>query len=398
MNQTQLQVVRSPHHFIFLFAGAGTGKTTVLMARIQYLLNQGISPSKILALTFTRKSAQDMRSRFKEDTIHFQTFHAWCYAILDTQHALVDENIPFSTTELTSFSVYKNNLKKGLPPFNYYKYEKYLANYHQIDYDDLLLLTLKQTTLPSYDVILIDEFQDTNLLQFELLKRLVNQSMYVFAVGDPDQSIYKFRGANQHIIERFIAYFNAKTYLLHQNYRSDQMIILLANHLIAHDRSRIPKILHSTKKEKGLITVHTFTNDQDEAHHITSHIKKSTYHRSEIAILCRTHQRMYQMKQTCHEFGLINGIYPNIHILTIHEAKGLEFDVVYIIGLEQNVIPGIRFNQTHLEEERRLLYVAITRARHALHLSYIVSKHHKPSQFLHEIKTFQPTKNGQKMV
>jgi DNA helicase II / ATP-dependent DNA helicase PcrA len=392
MNEAQLQAVRSPHRFIFLFAGAGTGKTTVLLSRIEYLIQQGIDARRILAVTFTRKSAQDMKLRFQQGDVTFQTFHAWCYSVVNTHLTLVGDNIPFSNAELNAFSVYKNHFKKGIPPFKYHRYERFLARHQQLDYDDLLLLTVKQKSVPKYDAVFVDEFQDTNLLQFELLKRLVSKNTYVFAVGDPDQSIYTFRGANQTIIDQYIRHFHAKTYLLHQNYRSDQLIIQLANHVIHHDRSRYPKSLKSVQHQTGSVTVHAFKSVQEEANTVIQSIKKSRYQRKEIAIICRTHQRMYHMIQRCHEKGLINGMYPDIHMLTIHEAKGLEFDVVFFIGLEQNIIPGIRFNHEKLLEERRLLYVAITRARHELHMSYIKSKFKKASQFLHEIKTFQQTK------
>jgi DNA helicase-2/ATP-dependent DNA helicase PcrA len=398
MNEAQLQAVRSPHRFIFLFAGAGTGKTTVLLARIDHYIKQGIQPENILAMTFTRKSAHDMQSRFQHHAVTFQTFHAWSYPLIQQEVTLVDETLPFSRSELTAFSKYKNQLKKGIPPFRFHQYEAYLKKHQKIDYDDLLLQVYQKKHLPRYEAILIDEFQDTNVLQFELLKRLVSKQTYVFAVGDPDQTIYRFRGAHPNIIWKYIDYFHAKTCVLSMNYRSDRAIIKLANHLIQHDRSRVQKVLKSSQSSQGEIYITSFQSTISEARAIIRIIQASRYPRHEIAILCRTHRRMYEIKRLSHELGIIHGMYPDVHILTIHEAKGLEFDEVFMIGMEQSVIPGKKLNQEKILEERRLLYVAITRARHRLHLSYLRSKTMKPSQFLHEIKTFKHTLDDEKMV
>ncbi len=388
LNEKQRKAVRTDARFLFLLAGAGTGKTHVITERIRSLIEHGADPSRILAITFTRKATLEMRERTDNPDVHIHTFHQFAYGYLSNkERRLYDETkSPFSKEQLLSFSIYKNGLFRGLRPRGFKAYQRDLQQHHLMDYDDLLLefdrlLKEKRVTL-DLDYIFIDEFQDTNDLQYAVLKKMIGKDTAVFAVGDPDQSIYRFRGASENIILRFVQDYRAKQETLDLNYRSDQAIIEHANRLIAHNRRSFKKTLASESSKEGTVLSFCYHDPEEEAQALTNRIRfliRQGVQAEEIAVLYRTHGRSYELQFELLKEDLMfqeheetDHMYKEgVQLLTIHRAKGLEFDVVFIIGLEADFFPNNRENRlSEEEEERRLMFVAMTRARQALYLSW----------------------------
>jgi DNA helicase-2/ATP-dependent DNA helicase PcrA len=382
LNDKQQQAVLAEDRFIFLYAGAGTGKTTVMIARIKRLIDDGIDPSKILGLTFTNKAAHHMKLKLGNEDVVLKTFHAWAHTFV--QKNFVQQDIPFSKDFLKRISQYKNKHLTHRLPWYFSKYQQFLQKNQVIDYDDVLIKAIHEKGFNQrYSHILIDEFQDTNLIQLQLLKQLIQTDTHVFAVGDPDQSIYRFRGAIPNVVDVFIKRLHAKTYTLDINYRSDQNIILKANQVINKNKERYKKVLIPYSQQKGSISIKHYENIFHEALSTISIIEKHAL--KSVLITARTHERLFDIKRLIFEKDYYFSS-DHVMILTIHQAKGLEFDHVFIIGMEEGVLPlGKYLSKEAIEEERRLFFVAVTRARHNLFFSHIKTyqnKKTKPSQFL----------------
>jgi DNA helicase II / ATP-dependent DNA helicase PcrA len=255
------------------------------------------------------------------------------------------------------------------------------------DFDDLLLDFYLKIRYANHQYrylhIFIDEFQDTNHLQYELLKILIRKNTNVLAVGDPDQSIYSFRGASSRIIYEYIKDYQAKLYTLSVNYRSSPTILYHANRLIKRNNRRFHNVLIPMNASHQKVYSIRFLDEIEEAEQLISMIKKLQKNKiksEEIAILYRNHHRSYELQKRMRELDMIFQTYDEnnndekqgIQMMTIHKAKGLEFDAVIIIGLEMGVLPSSHDNkQQELDEERRLMFVAMTRARDHLYFSSI---------------------------
>ena len=403
LNEEQRNVIESNDPFLFLLAGAGSGKTRVIVEKIKMLILDGVDPNEILAITFTKKSAGEMKERIKNENVNVHTFHQFCYLkikeITEKDIFIVDENeLKFSKEELLSISKYKNSLYRTKKPKSYTSYQTYLNQKGYKDFDDLLLdflhLFKKKKEMIRYNYLFVDEFQDTNFLQYEILKLLIHSKTYLLAVGDPDQSIYQFRGASERIIDQFIKDYQAKKMILSMNYRSTSVVLSHANELIKHNERKHKKRLFSYHEIPGESYLLTFENQDEEALYITELIKTSS--QKEITILYREHVRSYELKQKLYEHQIDfqskddEYSYP-IKCMTIHQAKGLEFEYVIILGLEEGTLPKHKLmTKKESDEERRLMFVAITRAKSKLILSYSKRNHEnryqKPSRFLREMK------------
>jgi len=303
LNKDQYDAVVSNSQYIRVIAGAGSGKTRVLATRIAYLIdNIGAVSKRILAITFTNKAANEMRKRVEEYlkidncAAHISTYHSFCarflreeayqvgyprnFTIIDEedQERIIkkiiktyDEKITLTPKNIRNYiSAQKNRglapmVNEQLSPYNAYRlkaeiyeaYQNQLLDNHYFDFDDLLIYTVhilrtdektRKKWQERFDYILIDEFQDTNDIQYELLKLLCNKLTSVFVVGDPDQTIYTWRGADINIIMDFPKDFK-KTfdYVLKENYRSTTTILDCANALISHNKNRVPKDLVAFK-------------------------------------------------------------------------------------------------------------------------------------------------------
>ncbi len=321
LNDNQLKAVKHIKGPLSVVAGAGSGKTRTLTYRIGYLINQGVNPLSILAVTFTNKAAREMRERVVELVgpkaldVTLSTFHSFCARFLRSEieylgqtynrrFLIIDEDDSkqiirdtvkelnydpnrYNSNRLKSlFSKYKNGQYDELETIEqeiYLKYNDYLAYNNSLDFDDLINYTIKiLKENPSvlayynqyYEYLLIDEFQDTNSVQYDLIKLLSNKEKNVFIVGDPDQSIYAFRGANYENHERFVREFKAEVVILDQNYRSTKNILDAANQLIGHNKNRQgEKNLRSSFDEGPKVIYEQRDSDKDEAYYVARAIE-----------------------------------------------------------------------------------------------------------------------------
>lgn len=418
LNQEQSKAVFSNERFLFLLAGAGSGKTRVIVERIKRLVVEGADPRRILALTFSRKAATEMRERIQCEGVSVHTFHSYCLQQLEhmKQQSIKvqnERNPIFKKADLLNIAKYKTSVYRTLKPFSFRRYQGWLLAEEAKDYEDLLLdfyrFQKRGFIKSTYDYLLIDEFQDTNLIQYEIVKKLIGNTTAIFAVGDPDQAIYRFRGAHAGVILEYLDDLKAKVLPLSVNYRSNSSIIEVANRLIERNQGKLRKALiaHNTARHEVLHV--SFEHDEAEAVYVSALISERIKHRInpiEIAVLYRNHHRSYELQQvlleqdiTFQEFEDDTASFKQgVQLMTIHKAKGLEFDVVIILGLEDRGFPSKRQNRSsELEEERRLMFVAMTRARHELLLTSIEKDDQgrvmKPSVFIDEcgVKTVKRT-------
>ncbi len=345
LNEQQLAAVQETSVPVLVIAGAGSGKTRVLTARICYLIEQGVSPHNIIAITFTNKAANEMKDRIKSylgdyaSGIWASTFHSMCAKILRIHAEKIDYERNFSIyTEVESERVVRRicdslgmdpksrgeylhhiSIAKtaGLSPSEYYDemrglrgaqtifkvysaYEAELKKSNALDFDDLLLKVVKLfDTCPNvleiyanrFRYILVDEFQDTNRLQYKLVLQLSSKWKSVFVVGDEDQNIYTWRGAEiKNILDFKNDFPNAKTYKLEQNYRSTTTILDAANRVIKNNTQRNEKKLWSDNGKGANIVYYHARNDRDEARFVREAIERlycEGVPYSEIAVLMR---------------------------------------------------------------------------------------------------------------
>ena len=311
LNEKQLAAVSTRAQYARVIAGAGSGKTRVLTYRISYLISEmNVDPSKIVAIAFTNKVAGEMKERALKllngvgRGLSVSTFHSWCAKFLrkeidvlgfpnnftimddeDTETLIKNIGVELGYKKNDDIVKYAigfigANKCKGLYPENvlidkysqekvkvalkmFHIYEERKDQMLSLDFDDLLLRTIqilkefpeiRAKWQSRIEHILIDEFQDTNDVQFELVKLLMDESTNLYVVGDPDQTIYTWRGANQNIILEFNkTYPLAETLILDRNYRSTKEILDHANKLIAHNKKRVPKNLYITLKKLYLL-------------------------------------------------------------------------------------------------------------------------------------------------
>jgi DNA helicase II / ATP-dependent DNA helicase PcrA len=603
LNPQQQEAVSAVEGPIAVVAGAGSGKTRVITYRIPYLLLSGAASSEnILALTFTNKAANEMKIRTQQLAgLEFtppliSTFHSFGALMLrryinvlgyDRSFVVYDEDDQMSVVKEcirqlnlseqrydgreTQYFIkwYKSKLE---PPTVYdLNMQKIIDCYHRVlhesnavDFDDLLCLPLRilkehsqirQWYLQNYTHLMVDEYQDTNEIQYDLLKTLTGPQANVLVVGDEDQSIYKFRGARAENIQHFLRDFpNARLIKLEQNYRSTKTILKAAQAVISNNRSRIKKELWTDNQPGEPIEVYHAFDEYDEATYVTLRVMAELKERapSEIAVLYRANAQsraleesfvkaqiphrivggvgfyerreirdviaflrllvnrndstsflriinvpprgvgkkmLEQIQKAAAESGsslfdaamnvggaavrdFLNIYEPSLHqksasvflqdllqrigyavylrrdepltadermenvsefiahlhdselqegfdvtefignlplqsrreepgeavtLLTVHSAKGLEFDVLFVIGMEEGLFPHIKSLESSddVEEERRLFYVAMTRARQKLLLSWSQRRgmfgsgmSNQPSRFLDEVPSW----------
>ena len=360
LNTEQKEAVLHTEGPLLILAGAGSGETRVLTHRISYLIEEkGVNPWNILAITFTNKAAGEMRERvdkivgFGSESIWVSTFHSMCVRILrrhidrlgyDTNFTIYDTDdqktlmkdvckmlqidtkvykermflgeISSAKNELVTPEEYELNAAgdyvKGKVAKVYKEYEKQLRDNNALDFDDLLLKTVQlfQTQADVLDYyqerfryIMVDEYQDTNTVQFQLIRILAGKYKNLCVVGDDDQSIYKFRGANiQNILNFEKVFADARVIKLEQNYRSTANILNAANAVIRHNTGRKDKTLWTDNEEGEKIGFRQFDTAFDEAEYIVDEIRKGVsgkgYTYSDNAILYRTNaqSRMFEEK------------------------------------------------------------------------------------------------------
>ena len=330
LNPQQANAVQTVDGPMLILAGAGSGKTKVLTCRIAHLLNQGVRPYRILAITFTNKAAAEMRERVDKmageaaKDVWLHTFHAFCakllrieihnlenytnnFAIYDTtdtkslmkqilQEMNLDEKRYQPSAVIGRISNAKNQLQSpedyakqasdfydGKVAEIYARYEAKLQQNNALDFDDLLLLTLKLLQeneevrakyQDKFDYIMVDEYQDTNHAQYLLTKILAAKHKNICVVGDADQSIYGWRGADiTNILDFEKDYPEAKLVKLEQNYRSTQVILDAANAVIDNNTGRKPKNLWTDNGNGNQITYFRAIDERDEARFVIEQIQ-----------------------------------------------------------------------------------------------------------------------------
>lgn len=349
LNERQKEAVLATEGPVLVVAGAGSGKTTVLVNRIAYMISEKhIRPWNILAITFTNKAAREMKDRIERllgDTakdMWIGTFHSVCVRILrscidllgysrdfviydtaDTKTVMkeclreldIDEksfpvrnvlsiisNAKNDLMDAATFeNVYKSDYRMSIIAKIYYRYQTKLRKNNAVDFDDIILNTVKilsenPDVLSKYQdkfqYILVDEYQDTNNSQYLLINLLAQANRNLCVVGDDDQSIYKFRGANIGNILNFEDdYSDVQKITLDQNYRSTQNILDAANSVISNNKGRMGKSLWTSNGDGNKVFVYTGTNEYDEARYIARQIKKHFDEQgsfSDCAILYRT--------------------------------------------------------------------------------------------------------------
>ena len=349
LNERQKEAVLTTEGPVLVLAGAGSGKTTVLVNRTAYMISEKhIRPWNILAITFTNKAAREMKDRIERllgDTakdMWIGTFHSVCVRILrscidllgysrdfviydtaDTKTVMkeclreldIDEksfpvrnvlsiisNAKNDLMDAATFeNVYKSDYRMSIIAKIYYRYQTKLRKNNAVDFDDIILNTVKilsenPDVLSKYQdkfqYILVDEYQDTNNSQYLLINLLAQANRNLCVVGDDDQSIYKFRGANIGNILNFEDdYSDVQKITLDQNYRSTQNILDAANSVISNNKGRMGKSLWTSNGDGNKVFVYTGTNEYDEARYIARQIKKHFDEQgsfSDCAILYRT--------------------------------------------------------------------------------------------------------------
>ena len=334
LNSSQKEAVLTTDGPLLLLAGAGSGKTTVLMNRIAYLLENGVEPREIIAITFTNKAAGEMKERLEKmgipgsQYVWASTFHSACVRILrqdidrlgydkaftiyDTADtvALVkkilkdndidDKNFPPKTVltyisnakgDMVSGEEFVEKAEKSFDPRPkiigniFVEYEKRMKGANALDFDDLILLTVKlfQTNPDVLEIykrrfkyVLVDEYQDTNKLQYLLTKALASGHGNICVVGDDDQSIYKFRGATiENILTFEKQYKNARVIRLEQNYRSTGAILKAANDVIHNNKGRKGKELWTENPTGDLPLLRVVSDEREEARYVAEQILES---------------------------------------------------------------------------------------------------------------------------
>ena len=475
-NDEQKKAITSESSNILCVAGAGSGKTTVLTKRIEFLVKyKGMDASKILAITFTRKARREMEKRLFElgvKGVVVNTFNSFCESILrrhgneiygrtirvqgygdkilainmalasmglDMDDVVDDYSTPsqkkfkkkgqlmngfmndcfsvmdyFKVTGLEEYDFSKDvDVKEKDNAKRIYQITQYLKEHMSIqglrDYTDQIIDTIKffkdnPNKIPKFEHILVDEYQDVNAMQIELIELLSSPNLFV--VGDPRQSIFGWRGSNINYILNFEkTHDNVDLIHLTKNYRSGKEIVKFMNQSIKG--MGLPDLEHHNEFENIEIRILDFESEDAEREFVMENIINSDVPNEEIFVLARTNRQLMELSQSMKmkgiphfvredtSFGKVERVEEKIGKVTlasVHAIKGLETKKVFVIGAnEQNFPckasdhPAIEMvkndNYNKEEEERRLFYVAISRAKKILYITYSGKK---PTHFISE--------------
>jgi DNA helicase II / ATP-dependent DNA helicase PcrA len=394
LNPAQKEAVEAINGPVLILAGPGSGKTRVITHRVAYLIRTtGISPHRIMAVTFTNKAAREMVERLKQligetavGNLTIGTFHAICARILrqDGRAIGIDPRFVIYDDDDQMGLVKQSTLEAGLDPKQfvpraiasaisaakshlitpqdfvprtksyfeevvgrvYERYQKTLTDNNGLDFDDLLMRTVllfknSPETLAKYQArymhVLVDEFQDTNVVQYELIKQLGGKRRNVCVVGDPDQSIYSWRFADLRNILSFEKDFpETKIVILEQNYRSTKRILETASSVISANKQRKPKSLWTDNEEGELINmVETFT-EQEEAQFVVSEIDRlvsaGKAKLSDCAVMYRTNAQSRALEEAFIRYGTPYRLVAATRFYERREVK----DIVAYLRLVQN--------------------------------------------------------------
>lgn len=469
---------------MLIVAGPGTGKTRTLTQRIARLVrDRGVAPEACLAITFTRRAAEEMRQRLEVilpgvgGRIVVTTFHGLGAAILtefgariglppDVSVMLPDDRVSMLREGL---DVTSKRARKLIERISVCKmsgtspepdlaramalHESGLRESGRVDFDDLLLMSVRllesepdaaATLRDRYQWISIDEYQDIDAVQYRLVRLIAPLTGNVCAIGDPDQAIYGFRGADVRFFLRFAEDFvDAKEIHLSRNYRSVSTIVEASIQVMAPSTLVSDRRLDALLDDSSRILIHRAATDKAEAEFVAHGVEQTiggygffsvdsgrvdagdatNFGFSDIAVLYRTAAQLPCLEEALSRAGIpfqsrgrgplgdqadvarlmdpaaakIDAWDPRadrVSLLTLHAAKGLEFEVVYIVGCEDGVLPvSWPGSDTNVDEERRLFFVGMTRAKRRLVLTHAKKRRLRgklrdmePSPFLMQIE------------
>ncbi len=400
LNQKQYEAVTSTSQYLRIVAGAGSGKTRVLTYRIAYLIDRvQIRPWKILAFTFTNKVAAEMKERALKlvpgvagNQLTIKTFHSFAamflrreisvlgypasFTILDEEDQLKmikdicvemgykksDDIVKKSINYIGAMKLkekYPRDIRINFEKFPdektclkvYEYYEDQKTKMFALDFDDLMLWTIEiLTNFPDirmkwqekYEHILVDEFQDTNDTEYKMLSLIMNNATSLYVVGDPDQTIYTWRGANQRIILDLEKRFPLiKTVILNENYRSTQTILDSANKLIDYNKERVKKDLYTNNGKGDPIIIKSFASSRLEAEYVAKEIIRivgtNRYTYNDIAILYRSNYITLDFEQMLTSYQIPYRVYGGMKFYQRREVKDVLAYFRLIINKKDNV-------------------------------------------------------------
>ena len=460
LDTAQRAVVEALEGPVVIYAGAGSGKTRAITHRIAHGCNQKIyEPQKVLAVTFTTRAADEMSLRLSAlgiRNVATRTFHSaalrqlkyfWPKAIGGETPKVIENKFKVlsAALEKTSLGNSKSSIREYLSVIESAKtnrldpdsladpdqataYQAYLDFTNKnniIDFEDVLLLLvavledsedLADEVHQNYQWLTVDEYQDVNPLQQRLLELWLGENRNICVVGDSAQTIYSFAGASSKPLEDFTKkYEDASVFRLNRNYRSKPEIIDYANKLLAQMPSSSASVgsLMSTKEAGEKVAVLPFVNDSAEADWIAQSIVdllQGGQKETDIVVLARINSQLELVAaaleergvdfwlQTGERYSIKNRLEPRITLATIHATKGLEWKNVFIMGASDGLLPYVQADSdAEIAEELRLFYVAITRAKEKLFITWARSrdtggKDRIKSRFLTKIDTETLTK------
>ena len=445
LNRAQQEAVTHETGPLLIIAGPGSGKTRTVVYSIAYAIENGVLPDRILAFSFTVKASKELRNRVKEivgeekgDLVNISTFHSFCRQVLredidrlgrgytpnfkaleeKDQRKIVEDLTRIEVDYIQSHRFPKaedilNFIKKckareisssdagnQVPdPDNseayikiYESYEQHLRTNGWIDYENQQLFTdalfrnvpeIKTKWQDKFKLIFLDEYQDTDPIQYRIVKALAEPHQNLRVVGDDDQGIYGWRGADiQNILNFEKDYLSAKVISLGQNYRSTQRIVETSRALAEFNPDRREKELFTRNFEGEKVKHLHCESNEEEAATIAAFIQRSVHQGDwqldDFAVLYRTNKQRQLFKTVLSDLGIQHHEVHDsaetrstgVSIMTIHKAKGLEFSNVFVTGICNDLLPHY-YNRDEKDwpEELRLFYVAMTRAKNWLCLS-----------------------------
>ena len=468
LNDKQKEAVFTTEGPVLILAGAGSGKTRALTHRIAYLIEQKqVAPWNILAITFTNKAAAEMRERVNKlvgddaDNIWVSTFHSMCVRILrkyieglgfttkfsiydtDDQKTLMrqvlkklemDPKIYKEKTILSAISSYKDRLispdeaavraagdyRKMKEAEAYRYYQSQLKQNNALDFDDIIVKTIELLENDSavrgyyqerFKYILVDEYQDTNYAQFKLVSILADKYKNLCVVGDDDQSIYKFRGADiENILGFERVYPSAKVIKLEQNYRSTTSILDAANEVIRHNYGRKSKRLWTANEEGLRVKFCQYDSAEEEASNIVREIKErvqdgSNY--SDFAVLYRTNAQSRLIEEKCVKMNVPYQLIGGVNFYQRKEIKDMlaylktidngldDLSVKRIINVPKRGIGATSEGKVDLyaEANRISFYEACTRASNVPGIGKAAEKFKAFTELISQFKAFAGTES-----
>jgi DNA helicase-2/ATP-dependent DNA helicase PcrA len=468
LNPSQMEAVLYTEGPLIIFAGAGTGKTRVITHRIAYLLSLGVAPESVLAVTFTNKAASEMKRRISDlipgigANAWVSTFHSFCAHFLHAEASRISLNPDFLIYDFTD---QKNIVKDCIKELNidekrfkistivdkisrakddlkfpsdmaieaeyaedffgattakiYELYQKKLERAASVDFGDLIMRTVSALQQHSelleryrekYKYIMVDEYQDTNHAQYMFIKLLAGKYRNICVVGDDDQSVYSWRGADvNNILDFEKDYPNAKSVKLEQNYRSTPKILSMANQVIKHNNTRISKRLWTQNPDNGSVIVLKAVDENNEAKKVTELIYSSAYRNkykfSDCAVFYRTNAQSRTFEDA---FRALRIPYTVVGTMRFYDRAEIK-DVIAYLKLIHNPNDNVSFKRViniprrgigktsieTLERIARLKDMSIWQSAPFAQEAGLTKRHVKAlNSFAQFIKDFSVLKNG----